>query len=102
MRNLPLSFDYSTYGQKLAEDFAKFCRLLRIYELYNSMSFNGRGNSTKTTLISMLKVGAMGSNHSKVYGLRFGIPTYIYASKSPSNNHFNVLEFIFDLRRPGE
>ena len=29
------------------------------------MSFNGRGNSTKTTLRSMLKVGAMGSNHYK-------------------------------------
>jgi len=32
--NLPLTFDYSTYGQKLEEDFAKFCGLLRIYELY--------------------------------------------------------------------
>ena len=34
MRNLPLTFDYSTYSQKLGEDFAKFCGLLRIYELY--------------------------------------------------------------------
>ena len=34
LRNLPLTFDYSTYGQKLREDFAKFCGLLRIYELY--------------------------------------------------------------------
>ena len=33
LRNLPLTFDYSTYGQKLEEDFAKFCGLLRIYEL---------------------------------------------------------------------
>ena len=33
-RNLPLTFDYSTYSQKLGEDFAKFCGLLRIYELY--------------------------------------------------------------------
>ena len=33
VRNLPLTFDYSTYGQKLGEDFAKFCGLLRIYEL---------------------------------------------------------------------
>ena len=33
LRNLPLNFDYSTYGQKLGEDFAKFCGLLRIYEL---------------------------------------------------------------------
>ena len=31
--NLPLTFDYSSYGQKLGEDFAKFCGLLRIYEL---------------------------------------------------------------------
>ena len=34
MRNLPLTFDYSTYSQKKGEDFAKFCGLLRIYELY--------------------------------------------------------------------
>ena len=34
MRNLPLTFDFSTYSQKLEEDFAKFCGLLRIYELY--------------------------------------------------------------------
>ena len=34
MRNLHLTFDYSTYSQKLGEDFAKFCGLLRIYELY--------------------------------------------------------------------
>ena len=32
--NLHLTFDYSTYSQKLSEDFAKFCGLLRIYELY--------------------------------------------------------------------
>ena len=35
MRNLPLTFDCSTYSQKLGEDFVKFCGLLRIYELYN-------------------------------------------------------------------
>ena len=29
-----LTFDYSTYSQKLGEDFAKFGGLLRIYELY--------------------------------------------------------------------
>ena len=34
MRNLPLTFDCSTYSQKLEEDFAKFCGLVRIYELY--------------------------------------------------------------------
>ena len=34
LRNLPLTFDHSTYSQKLVEDFAKFCGLLRIYELY--------------------------------------------------------------------
>ena len=27
------TFDYSTYSQKIGEDFAKFCGLLRIYEL---------------------------------------------------------------------
>ena len=34
LRNLHLIFDYSTYSQKKGEDFAKFCGLLRIYELY--------------------------------------------------------------------
>ena len=32
--NFPLTFDYSRYSQKQGEDFAKFCGLLRIYELY--------------------------------------------------------------------
>ena len=39
LRNLHLTFDYSTYSQKLVEDFAKSCGLLRIYELYNRGSF---------------------------------------------------------------
>ena len=34
LRNLPLTFDCSTYSQKLGEDFVKFCGLFRIYELY--------------------------------------------------------------------
>ena len=34
MRNFPLTFGYSRYSQKLGEDFAKFCGLLRIFELY--------------------------------------------------------------------
>ena len=34
LRNLPLTFDHSTYSQKSVEDFAKFCGILRIYELY--------------------------------------------------------------------
>ena len=43
LRNLLLAVDYSTYGQKLGEDFAKFCGLLRIYELYSQgicLSYN--------------------------------------------------------------
>ena len=35
LQNLHLTFDYSTYSQKLGEDFAKFCGLLRIYVLYH-------------------------------------------------------------------
>ena len=42
LRNLPLTFDNSTYGQKLGEDFAKFCGLLRIYELYMNFTPIGR------------------------------------------------------------
>ena len=33
LRNLPPTFDCMYYSQKLGEDFAKFCGLLRIYEL---------------------------------------------------------------------
>ena len=33
LRNLHLTFDNSTYSQKLGEDFAIFCGLLIIYEL---------------------------------------------------------------------
>ena len=33
LRNIPLTFDRSTYSQKLGEDFAKFCGPLRIYKL---------------------------------------------------------------------
>ena len=36
LQNLHLTFDYGTYSQKLGEYFAKFCDLLRIYELYQS------------------------------------------------------------------
>ena len=37
MRNLHLTFDWHYTGQKLDEDFAKFCGLLRIYELYHGI-----------------------------------------------------------------
>ena len=33
LRNIQLTFDYMYFSQKLGEDFAKFCGLLRIYEL---------------------------------------------------------------------
>ena len=39
MRNLHLTFDYSTDSQKLGEDFAKFCGLLRICELKSVHAF---------------------------------------------------------------
>ena len=34
LQNLHLTFDCMYWSQKLGEDFAKFCGLLRIYELY--------------------------------------------------------------------
>ena len=43
LRNLPLTFDYSTYSQKLGEDFAIFCGFLRIYEL-SEFTFIGNSN----------------------------------------------------------
>ena len=41
LQNLHLTFDYSTYSQKLDENFAKFCGLLRIHELYLSKRNDG-------------------------------------------------------------
>ena len=35
LRNIHLTFDYSTYSQKKGEHFAKFCGLLRRYEIYD-------------------------------------------------------------------
>ena len=43
LRNLPLTFDCIYCSQKLAEDFAKFCGLLRIYELEISMKNSNLG-----------------------------------------------------------
>ena len=40
LRNLHLTFDWHYIGQKLGEDFAKFCGLLRIYELYQWLQKN--------------------------------------------------------------
>ena len=55
LRNLPLTFDHSTYSQKLVEDFAKFCGLLRIYELYLSRTKNEQ-MKIKTNLKNLLDV----------------------------------------------
>ena len=40
LRNLHLTFVYMYYRQKKGEDFAKFCGLLWIYELYVPVSFS--------------------------------------------------------------
>ena len=48
MRNLPLTFDCSTYSQKLEEDFETFCGLLRIYELYLDISGNAAAAAANT------------------------------------------------------
>ena len=55
LRNLHLTFDHSTYSQKLGEDFAKFCGLLRIYELYylNDPNWNGFKSRHKQTLVAL-------------------------------------------------
>jgi hypothetical protein len=38
LRNLHQLFDWQYIGQKIGGDFAKFCGLLRIYELYKSLA----------------------------------------------------------------
>ena len=40
LRNLPLTFDYSTYGQKLGEDFANFVAFLE-YMNFTEQNENG-------------------------------------------------------------
>ena len=66
LRNLPLTFDYSTYSQKLVEDFAKFCGLLRIYELYwtgdsknNMLSYCGLVDAKIRASCNHLPVGRL-------------------------------------------
>ena len=38
LQNLPLTFDCMCCSQKQGEDFAKFCGLFRIYELYSELA----------------------------------------------------------------
>ena len=42
MRNLPLTFDWHYIGQIIGGEFAKFCGLLRIYELYSPHAIKQR------------------------------------------------------------
>ena len=53
MRNLPLTFDCMYCSQKLGEDFAKFCGLLRIYELYQK-NFTQLGSIIHIDLIAVV------------------------------------------------
>ena len=39
LRNLHQLFDWQYIGQIIGEDFAKFCGLLRVYELYKSLKW---------------------------------------------------------------
>ena len=56
----PRLFDWHYIGQKLGEDFAKFCGLLRIYELYKkvlstlSSLGNNYPNFISTTKIELI------------------------------------------------
>ena len=61
MKNIHLTFDYSTYSQKLGEDFAKFCGLLRIYELKKDFA---KAMKTKLviTMYSELSIKRTGCN----------------------------------------
>ena len=64
MRNLPLTFDNSTYSQKKGEDFAKSCGLLMIYELYLD-SVHGSGRS-KVQRLDKSKFGFQNNPYHKV------------------------------------
>ena len=46
LRNLHLTFDWHYIGKKKGEDFAKFCGLLRVYELYKNCTRNCIRNKT--------------------------------------------------------
>ena len=48
LQNHHLTFDCTTYGQKLGGDITKFCGLLRIYELYYAYpGWNAKANFVK-------------------------------------------------------
>ena len=57
MRNLQLTFDYSTHSQKSGEDFAKFCGLLRIYELYKIIIIPNPKLPTKLKAVKKTRLG---------------------------------------------
>ena len=76
LRNLPLNFDYSTHSQKLGEDFAKFCGLLRIYELYIH---------SKTTYFPNIWVAYPTSfNFSAIVGNFVSKPAFVDQVNTPS------------------
>ena len=73
MRNLPLTFDCMYCSQKLVEDFAKFCGLLRIYELYQK---NISPEFTHLSLCYEIIVIRHNLRHSIVHTVYTGIVKY--------------------------
>ena len=55
LRNLPLTFDCMYCSQKLGEDFAKFCGLLRIYKLYHTFAHS----KTYKDVLKSLRISAL-------------------------------------------
>ena len=72
MRNIHLRFDQYYIGKIYGGDFAKFCGLLRIYELYFVRYLNGNFDS----IAKSLKLISIGTNLNSLLGkISQSIPT---------------------------
>ena len=63
MRNLHQLFDWQYIGQIIGEDFAKFCGLLRIYELYDECFVN-----EAFKLVFQVQFQCVSELHTKIAG----------------------------------
>ena len=80
LRNLPLTFDCIYCSQKLGEDFANFCGLLRLYELYIHINFK---------IYSRLLTCLIGHSSLYLFHCKF-LDCYMYSS--------NLWNYIFFVR----
>ena len=77
LQNLQLTFDCMYCSQKLGEDLAKFCGLLRIYELY----FTKRGKPILKIGLKSFIIFKVDHQMSKNWKKKFWHDLFLYLSK---------------------